>query len=144
MSRERLSVGGLVPAKSGWAPVGLPNFSAREISGIDHTKSDSYNRLSWSFLHDKVVFSPFITYTIPIDLTQEDKPVSMTIKLSDGLINEAKRYAAVYSRSIPKQIEYWSRIGKIAEENPDLPYSFIQQILLAQQEESEPFNFSQD
>jgi hypothetical protein len=70
--------------------------------------------------------------------------VSMTIKLSEDLINEAKRYAAVYSRSIPKQIEYWSRIGKIAEENPDLPYSFIQEILLAQQEEAEPFNFSQD
>ena len=75
---------------------------------------------------------------------KEDKSVSMTIKLSDDLINEAKRYAAVYSRSIPKQIEYWSRIGKIAEENPDLPYSFIQEILLAQQEEAEPFNFSQD
>jgi len=95
-------------------------------------------------LHDKVVFLPIITYNITIDLMKEDKSVSMTIKLSDDLINEAKRYAAVYSRSIPKQIEYWSRIGKIAEENPDLPYSFIQEILLAQQEEAEPFNFSQD
>jgi len=95
-------------------------------------------------LHDKVVFLPLITYNITIDLMKEDKFVSMTIKLSDDLINEAKRYAAVYSRSIPKQIEYWSRIGKIAEENPDLPYSFIQEILLAQQEEAEPFNFSQD
>lgn len=70
--------------------------------------------------------------------------MSTTIKLSDDLINEAKRYAAVYSRSTPKQIEYWSRIGKIAEENPDLPYSFIQDILLAQQEEAVPFEFSQD
>jgi len=95
-------------------------------------------------LHEKVVFLPLITYNITIDLMKEDKFVSMTIKLSDDLINEAKRYAAVYSRSIPKQIEYWSRIGKIAEENPDLPYSFIQQILLSQQEEAEPFNFSQD
>ncbi len=69
--------------------------------------------------------------------------MSTTIKLSDNLINEAKRYAAVYSRSTPKQIEYWSRIGKLVEENPDLPYSFIQDILLAQQEESIPFEFSQ-
>ena len=71
--------------------------------------------------------------------------MSTTIKLSDDLINEAKRHAAVYSRSTPKQIEYWSRIGKIAEENPDLPYSFIQDILLAQQEVDEgqvtPFEF---
>ncbi len=71
--------------------------------------------------------------------------MSTTIKLSDDLINEAKRYAAVYSRSTPKQIEYWSRIGKLAEENPDLPYSFIQNILLAQQEVSDgqvtPYEF---
>ena len=58
------------------------------------------------------------------------------------VINEAKRYAVVYSRSTPKQIEYWSRIGKIVEENPDMPYSFIQDILLAQQEEAIPFSFS--
>jgi hypothetical protein len=68
-----------------------------------------------------------------------------TIKLSDDLINEAKRYAALYSRSTPKQIEYWSRIGKIVEENPDLPYRFIQDMLLAQQEASQglltPFEF---
>ena len=70
--------------------------------------------------------------------------MSTTIKLSDDLINEAKRYAAVYSRSTPKQIEYWSRIGKIVEENPDMPYSFIQEIMLAKQEKSVPFSFSQD
>jgi hypothetical protein len=45
--------------------------------------------------------------------------MSTTIKLSDELIAEARRYGDVYSRSAPKQIEYWSRIGKIAEENPD-------------------------
>ena len=60
--------------------------------------------------------------------------MSVTVKLSDELVNEAKRYGAVYSRSTPKQLEYWMRIGKIAEENPDLPYSFIQGILIAQQE----------
>lgn len=61
-----------------------------------------------------------------------------TINLSDELVNEAKKYANVYSRSTPKQIEYWAKIGKIAEENPDLPYEFIQQILLAMQEDEPP------
>ncbi len=64
-----------------------------------------------------------------------------TIKLSDELVADAKRYAGAHSRSVPKQIEYWSRIGKIAEENPDLPYSFIRDILVAQTEESIPFTF---
>ena len=60
--------------------------------------------------------------------------MAVTVKLSDDLIEEARHYGSVLSRSIPKQIEYWSRIGKIAEENPDLPYSFIKDILLAKKE----------
>jgi ParD-like antitoxin of type II bacterial toxin-antitoxin system len=45
--------------------------------------------------------------------------MATTIKLSDALVADARHFAVVYSRSVPKQIEYWSRIGKIAEENPD-------------------------
>lgn len=62
---------------------------------------------------------------------------SATIKLSEELINEARRYGSAQSRSAPKQIEYWSRIGRIAEENPDLPYSFIKDILLAKTQAQE-------
>lgn len=53
-------------------------------------------------------------------------------------------YGKVYSRSTPKQIEYWFKIGKIAEENPDLPYNFIKQILLAKEEQTVPFVFDED
>lgn len=71
--------------------------------------------------------------------------MSATIKLSDNLIIQAKRYAAINHRSLPKQIEYWSRIGKIAEENPDLSYNFIKDILFALDEarlaETEPYSF---
>ncbi len=63
--------------------------------------------------------------------------MSISIKLPDNLVNEAKRYAAAYSRSIPKQIEHWSHIGKIAEENPDLPYSFIHDLLISIEEEKD-------
>ena len=58
----------------------------------------------------------------------------VNVKISDELVEEAKRFAYVYHRSLPKQIEYWSRIGKIAEENPDLSYSLIKDILLAREE----------
>lgn len=57
--------------------------------------------------------------------------MSAVIKLSDKLIEQAKRYANIDNRSIPKQIEHWSKIGKIAEDNPDLPYSFIKDILFS-------------
>lgn len=60
--------------------------------------------------------------------------MSIPVKLSDSLIKDAKKYGEVYNRSTPKQIEYWSKIGKIAEENPDLSYNFIKDILLAERE----------
>lgn len=61
--------------------------------------------------------------------------MSVNVKLSENLVAQAKRYAQIQHRSVPKQIEYWSQIGRIAEENPDLPFSMIRDILLADQEE---------
>jgi hypothetical protein len=60
--------------------------------------------------------------------------MSTNVKLADSLVEQAKRYALIQHRSVPKQIEYWSQIGKIAEENPDLPFSMIRDILIADQE----------
>ena len=62
--------------------------------------------------------------------------MSVNVKLSEMLVDQARRYASIDHRSVPKQIEYWSRIGKIAEENPDLPFSMIREILIADQEEA--------
>lgn len=62
--------------------------------------------------------------------------MSVNVKLPESLVDQAKRYAAVQHRSVPKQIEHWTLIGRIAEENPDLPFSVIQDILIADQEES--------
>ena len=61
--------------------------------------------------------------------------MSINVKLSEALVEQARRYAVIQHRSVPKQIEYWSQIGKIAEENPDLPFSIIRDILIADQEE---------
>jgi predicted negative regulator of RcsB-dependent stress response len=60
--------------------------------------------------------------------------MNKAIKLSSRLITDATQYAKVYSRSTPKQIEHWAKIGKIAEENPDLSYEFINELLLAKQQ----------
>lgn len=61
--------------------------------------------------------------------------MSVNVKMSELLVDQAKRYATVEHRSVPKQIEYWSRIGKIAQDNPDLPFAMIRDILIADQEE---------
>lgn len=63
--------------------------------------------------------------------------MSKSVKLSDDLLIEAERYSRLYSRSIPKQIEHWAKIGKIAEDNSDLSYQFIMDILFALDEVKE-------
>ena len=63
-----------------------------------------------------------------------ENAVSVNVKLSESLVDQAKSHAQVQHRSVPKQIEYWSQIGKIAEENPDLPFFMIRDILIADQE----------
>lgn len=60
--------------------------------------------------------------------------MSINVKLSENLVEQAKVFGSLEHRSVPKQIEYWSRIGKIAQENPDLPFSLIRVILIADQE----------
>ena len=64
-------------------------------------------------------------------MAQKDICMPQSVKLSDELIKQARHYGDVYHRSTAKQIEYWSQIGKIAEENPDLPFSMIRDILVA-------------
>ena len=69
--------------------------------------------------------------------------MSINVKLSDDLVETAKRYGTIEHRSVPKQIEYWSQIGKLAAENPELPFNVIRNILIADQEEpvgEYPFN----
>ncbi len=60
--------------------------------------------------------------------------MAINVKLPEPLVDAAKRYGAIEHRSVPKQIEYWSQIGKIAAQNPDLTFSVIRDILVADQE----------
>jgi hypothetical protein len=56
--------------------------------------------------------------------------MSIPMKLSDELVEVAKVVAAAEHRSVPKQIEYWARIGKAVLDNPDMPLSLIQDTML--------------
>lgn len=56
--------------------------------------------------------------------------MSTAVRVSQKLMNQAKIKSKVENRSVTGQIEYWAKIGKIAEENPDLPYSQIKEIIL--------------
>jgi len=60
--------------------------------------------------------------------------MSIAVRISNELIKEAKTLAKVENRSVTGQIEYWAKIGKIAEQNPTLPYKLIKEILIGIEE----------
>jgi hypothetical protein len=60
--------------------------------------------------------------------------MAQSVRLSDNLVSKAQAIGQIMSRSGAGQIEHWAKIGKMAEENPDLPYEFIRDVLLAKAE----------
>ena len=60
--------------------------------------------------------------------------MATAVRISDGLISEARKYSKIEHRSLTGQIEHWARIGKCAEENPDLTYDLIKEILIGIEE----------
>ena len=58
------------------------------------------------------------------------------IKLPDDLVDDAAIHAKAQHRTPPRQIEHWARIGKIAEENPDMTFQFVKDILIGIEEAS--------
>ena len=56
--------------------------------------------------------------------------MAIAVRISDALARKARSRSKALHRSLAGQIEYWSKIGEIAEDNPDLPFSFIQDILI--------------
>jgi hypothetical protein len=71
--------------------------------------------------------------------------MAIAVKLSGRIVTAAQTISKVLNRSVPGQIEYWAKLGKLAEENPDLNYGLIKDIMIAKQElkngETEPYNF---
>ena len=60
--------------------------------------------------------------------------MAMAIRISEELVGEAKKYSKIEHRSLTGQIEHWARIGKCSEENPDLTYNLIKEILIGIEE----------
>jgi hypothetical protein len=60
--------------------------------------------------------------------------MAQSVRLPDALVKEAQSVGDVMSRSGARQIEHWAKIGKMAEDNPDLPYAFIIDALIAKAE----------
>jgi hypothetical protein len=63
-----------------------------------------------------------------------EEKMSTAIRVSDRLVKKARVISTVENRSLTGQIEYWVKIGKCAEENPDLTFNLIKEILIGVEE----------
>ena len=68
--------------------------------------------------------------------------MTTAVRISDELVKEARLVSAVDNRSVTGQIEHWAKIGKCSEENPELTYELIRDILIGV-EELEQGNYSE-
>ena len=57
-----------------------------------------------------------------------------SIRLDQDLVEKATIMAKALNRTTPKQIEHWAKIGEMMEYNPDLPYEFVRQAIIAKAE----------
>ena len=60
--------------------------------------------------------------------------MATAVRISENLLNDARKYSKIDHRSLTGQIEHWASIGKCVEENPDLTYDLIKEIFLGVQE----------
>jgi hypothetical protein len=68
--------------------------------------------------------------------------MNIAIEIEQALYEQAQKEAEIEQRSIAGQIEFWARLGRTALDNPDLPISFVRDLLIAKAEErslSTPF-----
>jgi hypothetical protein len=85
---------------------------------------------------------PLGTFSDKVRVRNGGPTMATNVKLSDELVAQASRIATIEHRSIPKQIEFYFKIAAIAEENPDLSFKLIKEILKADSEpESIPYIF---
>jgi hypothetical protein len=68
--------------------------------------------------------------------------MSVSVRIDDTLVEQARTAAKAEFRTVQGQIEFWAKVGRAALDNPDLPASFIAESLMSMnepREETKPF-----
>jgi len=63
----------------------------------------------------------------------------MPVRIDDELYEQAKSASKAECRTIAGQLEFWAKLGKAAQDNPDLPIDFVRELLLAKAEDRKQF-----
>ena len=65
---------------------------------------------------------------------------SNSVRIDKELFDAANVDGKANLRSTAQQINFWARIGRNALANPDLPVDVVRDLLIAKEEQSEPFS----
>jgi len=60
--------------------------------------------------------------------------MSTVVRISDELANDARHRSKVEQHSMTAQLEYWVKIGKAGEDNPDLTFALLEEIMISRSE----------
>ena len=63
--------------------------------------------------------------------------MAINVKFKDEFVHKARQVAKAEHRSVPSQIEFYFKIALIAEQNPDMSFKLIKEILIAQSEDAD-------
>ena len=63
--------------------------------------------------------------------------MSVSVRIDDTLVEQARTAAKAEFRTVQGQIEFWAKVGRAALDNPDLPASFIAESLMSMNEPRE-------
>jgi len=62
---------------------------------------------------------------------------TVSVRLNQELVDQARAAANSEHRTLQAQIEFWAKVGRTAIDNPDLPGTFIANVLIAMAEPRE-------
>jgi predicted transcriptional regulator len=69
--------------------------------------------------------------------------MATSVKLNDEFVTRARKIAQAEHRTLPSQIEFYFKIALAAEENPDLSFHAVKEIMAAREDrETEEFSWS--
>lgn len=71
-----------------------------------------------------------IAYNCGNSTEREHAMTTVSMRIDEALINEARTAAKAEFRTVQGQVEFWAKVGRAALDNPDLPASFIAESLM--------------
>lgn len=67
---------------------------------------------------------------------------TVSIRIDENLVRSARIAAQAENRTVQGQVEFWTKVGRAALDNPDLPVSFVADCVISMaepREDSRPF-----